>query len=72
MIPPLFMDVNHDHAVLDMCAAPGSKTTQIIEMMHEKLEDGQFPSKLAFISIQLKLQLVLLWQTMQIIGVHTP
>lgn len=33
MIPPYFLDVKPDHIVLDMCAAPGSKTTQVIEMM---------------------------------------
>ena len=33
MIPPYFLDVHPDHLVLDMCAAPGSKTSQIIEMM---------------------------------------
>ena len=35
MIPPLFMDIKSDHKILDLCAAPGSKTSQIIEMMHE-------------------------------------
>eukprot|EP00045_Choanoeca_perplexa_P011944 m.128322 g.128322 ORF g.128322 m.128322 type:complete len:774 (-) comp15824_c0_seq8:34-2355(-) len=34
MIPPLLLDVQPQHAVLDMCAAPGSKTSQIIEAMH--------------------------------------
>ena len=33
MLPPLFMDVKEDSSVLDMCAAPGSKTTQIMEML---------------------------------------
>lgn len=36
MIPPYFLDVQPDHFVLDMCAAPGSKTTQVIEMMLKK------------------------------------
>lgn len=36
MIPPLFMDIQPHHLVLDTCAAPGSKTAQIIEMMHSK------------------------------------
>ncbi|KAJ1545263.1 hypothetical protein HK096_006611, partial [Nowakowskiella sp. JEL0078] len=31
MIPPLLLDVQSHHAVLDMCAAPGSKTAQLIE-----------------------------------------
>ena len=35
MIPPLLLDVQAHHRVLDVCAAPGSKTVQIIEKMHE-------------------------------------
>ncbi|ODQ67766.1 S-adenosyl-L-methionine-dependent methyltransferase [Nadsonia fulvescens var. elongata DSM 6958] len=34
MIPPLLLDVKPHHSVLDMCAAPGSKTAQIIEALH--------------------------------------
>ncbi|XP_048224301.1 RNA cytosine C(5)-methyltransferase NSUN2 [Perognathus longimembris pacificus] len=34
MIPPLLLDVRPHHKILDMCAAPGSKTTQLIEMLH--------------------------------------
>ncbi|GMH39645.1 hypothetical protein BSKO_07543 [Bryopsis sp. KO-2023] len=34
MIPPLFLDVKPEHDVLDMCASPGSKTFQILEMLH--------------------------------------
>ena len=34
MIPPLMLRIQPDHVVLDLCAAPGSKTAQIIEMMH--------------------------------------
>ncbi|RPA76763.1 S-adenosyl-L-methionine-dependent methyltransferase [Ascobolus immersus RN42] len=34
MIPPLFLDVQPWHAVLDMCAAPGSKTAQLMELLH--------------------------------------
>ena len=33
MIPPLCLEVKPEHSVLDMCAAPGSKTCQILEMM---------------------------------------
>ena len=33
MIPPLFLDVHPDHLVLDLCAAPGSKTQQLLEML---------------------------------------
>ncbi|UZJ52872.1 hypothetical protein CBS101457_002192 [Exobasidium rhododendri] len=37
MIPPLFLDVQPHHIVLDMCAAPGSKTAQLIEGLHSPL-----------------------------------
>jgi NOL1/NOP2/sun family putative RNA methylase len=33
MIPPLALKVEDDHYILDMCAAPGSKTTQIAQLM---------------------------------------
>ena len=35
MIPPLLMDLKPGMTVLDMCAAPGSKSCQLIEMIHE-------------------------------------
>ena len=34
MIPPMFLDVKPHHRVLDMCAAPGSKTFQLLEALH--------------------------------------
>lgn len=34
MIPPLLLDVQPHHNVLDMCAAPGSKTAQLLEGLH--------------------------------------
>jgi len=34
MIPPLCLGVGPGDRVLDLCAAPGSKTSQLIEMMH--------------------------------------
>lgn len=34
MIPVLFLDIASHHWVLDMCAAPGSKTTQLVEALH--------------------------------------
>ncbi|SZF03348.1 unnamed protein product [Blumeria hordei] len=34
MIPPLVMDLKPGMTVLDMCAAPGSKATQLLEMIH--------------------------------------
>ncbi|KAK8010532.1 hypothetical protein PG990_009497 [Apiospora arundinis] len=34
MIPPLLMDLDPGMTVLDMCAAPGSKAAQLLEMLH--------------------------------------
>ncbi|KAL8660224.1 MAG: hypothetical protein Q9226_000026 [Calogaya cf. arnoldii] len=34
MIPPLLMDIKPGMVVMDLCAAPGSKTAQLIEMVH--------------------------------------
>jgi multisite-specific tRNA:(cytosine-C5)-methyltransferase len=34
MIPPLVMDLKPGMVVLDMCAAPGSKAAQLLEMVH--------------------------------------
>lgn len=39
MIPPLLMDIRPGMTVLDMCAAPGSKSAQLIEMVHAGEED---------------------------------
>ncbi|XP_076765799.1 tRNA (cytosine(34)-C(5))-methyltransferase Nsun2 [Xylocopa sonorina] len=36
MVPPLVLDVKPSHKILDMCAAPGSKTAQLIEMIHSE------------------------------------
>lgn len=44
MVPPLFLDVRPDHFVLDMCAAPGSKTFQLLEMIYRSIEPGTLPS----------------------------
>lgn len=41
MIPPLLMDIRSHHAVLDLCAAPGSKAAQLVELLHS---DGQLGS----------------------------
>ena len=30
MLPPLYLDIKSEDIVLDMCAAPGSKTSQIL------------------------------------------
>lgn len=34
MIPPLLMDLRPGMTVLDMCASPGSKSAQLLEMLH--------------------------------------
>ena len=36
MLPPLSLNANENDIVLDLCSAPGSKTTQIGEMMNNK------------------------------------
>ncbi|KAJ2863771.1 tRNA (cytosine-5-)-methyltransferase ncl1 [Coemansia aciculifera] len=46
MVPPLFLDVQPSHYVLDMCAAPGSKTAQLIEALHSDVEVGKTPEGL--------------------------
>ncbi|CAH0473573.1 unnamed protein product [Peronospora belbahrii] len=33
MLPVLFLDVRRGHRVLDMCASPGSKTTQVLDFL---------------------------------------
>ena len=40
MLPPMFLDVQKDDIVLDMCAAPGSKTLQILEKVHRSEGNG--------------------------------
>jgi multisite-specific tRNA:(cytosine-C5)-methyltransferase len=39
MIPPLVLDVRPEHTVLDLCAAPGSKSAQLIEAIHAGEEE---------------------------------
>ncbi len=41
MVPPLALDVKPHHVVLDMCAAPGSKTTQMMEIIQRSLADDE-------------------------------
>jgi 16S rRNA C967 or C1407 C5-methylase (RsmB/RsmF family) len=43
MVPPRFLDVRSGMTVLDMCASPGSKTFQLIEMLmaSEREEEGK-------------------------------
>lgn len=41
MIPPLLLDVQPGHTALDMCAAPGSKSVQILEALHGHADDAK-------------------------------
>lgn len=45
-VPPLFLDVQPHHRVLDMCAAPGSKTFQLLEAIHKGETPGTLPAGL--------------------------
>ncbi|KAI9761855.1 MAG: hypothetical protein M4579_000795 [Chaenotheca gracillima] len=49
MIPPLLLDIKSGMTVLDMCAAPGSKAAQVMEMLHngEEARVRQIRRKLA-------------------------
>ncbi|OQD78711.1 hypothetical protein PENDEC_c001G01216 [Penicillium decumbens] len=40
MIPPLVIDVRPGMTVLDMCAAPGSKSAQLMELIHAGEEES--------------------------------
>lgn len=40
MVPPLLLDVHKDHTVLDMCASPGSKSSQILEVLNAYNSEG--------------------------------
>eukprot|EP00250_Pteridium_aquilinum_P019790 c24573_g1_i1 orf=108-2924(+) len=46
MVPPLFLDVQPNHKILDMCAAPGSKTFQLLEMIHREDKKGSLSNGL--------------------------
>lgn len=46
MIPPLLLGVEPHHLVLDMCAAPGSKTSQLLDFLHRDVPEGQVPTGL--------------------------
>jgi 16S rRNA C967 or C1407 C5-methylase (RsmB/RsmF family) len=37
MVPPLALDVQPFHKCLDMCAAPGSKTSQLLEVIEQSV-----------------------------------
>ena len=45
MLPPIMLSVESHHKVLDMCAAPGSKTGQLLESLHlDSLKTGLPPT----------------------------
>ena len=45
MLPPIMLSVESHHMVLDMCAAPGSKTAQLLEFLHlDSLKTGSPPT----------------------------
>ncbi|EEA05816.1 NOL1/NOP2/sun family protein [Cryptosporidium muris RN66] len=44
MLPVLFLDISKHHAILDMCSAPGSKTSQILEILKSDTDDKEFVS----------------------------
>lgn len=46
MLPPLFLRVEPHHKVIDMCAAPGSKTAQLLEALHsnDDVNSSSIPS----------------------------
>lgn len=44
MVPCLLLDIKPHQWVLDMCAAPGSKTGQIIEAIHANDRLNEMPS----------------------------
>lgn len=46
MIPPLVMNLESHHTVIDLCAAPGSKTAQLVEQLHAGLPRSQVPAGL--------------------------
>jgi len=40
MVPVTLLKIEPHHSVLDMCAAPGSKTIQILEYLHASEPSG--------------------------------
>ncbi|CAJ0961382.1 unnamed protein product, partial [Mesorhabditis belari] len=63
MIPPLLLNPSKEHFVLDMCAAPGSKTMQLIEIMHE--DDLNPPGMIVANDVDKKRCYMLIHQTLK-------
>ena len=48
MIPPILCDIQSHHSVFDMCAAPGSKTAQALELiLNDHLNINNKPNSIA-------------------------
>ena len=45
MIPPIVLAPEPGHAVLDMCAAPGSKTSQLLEVVSQMPDENMLEPK---------------------------
>jgi len=45
MIPPLLLDIKSSDIIFDMCAAPGSKTAQMLELLYSDEKDGKGMTK---------------------------
>ncbi|RNF12493.1 tRNA (cytosine34-C5)-methyltransferase [Trypanosoma conorhini] len=66
MLPPVLLQVRPGHRVLDMCAAPGSKTSQMLEALISSAEDGVVVAN----DINISRLDVLLHQTNRSAGAH--
>ncbi|KAJ1975729.1 tRNA (cytosine-5-)-methyltransferase ncl1 [Dimargaris verticillata] len=70
MIPPLLLDVLPGQRVLDMCAAPGSKTAQLLEALHADNGQDEFTKGLVIANdADLKRACMLVHQTKRL---HSP
>ncbi|KAJ1982525.1 tRNA (cytosine-5-)-methyltransferase ncl1 [Dimargaris xerosporica] len=70
MIPPLLLDVQPGQRVLDMCAAPGSKTAQLLEALHADNGQDEFTKGLVIANdADLKRACMLVHQTKRL---HSP
>lgn len=49
MIPVTLLDIKPTHKCLDMCAAPGSKTIQMLEYLHAKKKDKKSKNGAGFV-----------------------
>lgn len=49
MIPPMLLDVKRGMRVVDLCAAPGSKTSQLIECLHQQQPGDEAQGELGFV-----------------------